>query len=296
MKNRFFKKTRNILMIGFLQGLRFLFFFVPLRACRAAGVIFGRAAYYIFPKERAKAYKNIDIAFGETMPAPEKKSLVRRNFENYGTALFEFVKFTVRKPEKTASLVKETDGIIHFEKAAREKKGLIAVTAHYSNWEVLPVYFACRGFKIGVIGRKLFDDRLDKIVNTARRAAGVRAFDRDRGTREMIRALKKPMVLGILADQDTRVDSEFIDFLGKPAKTPVGPAVIAKKMGLYICTVFIERRKDGFYKITINKPYNIENMSHTQIAEMYNRDISERIKKDPAQWAWIHERWKTIEN
>ena len=275
---------------------RFFVFFTPWRAGRATGACLGRALFFFLKKERENVYRNLDIVYGNMTPG-EKKKFAKENFENYGIGFFEFIKFTLWKPEKSASLVKEIEGYEHFEKAKSEGRGLIGITGHFSNWELIPIYFKVKGFNVGVIGTRLFDSRLDKIVNLTRGKSGVSVFDRDSGARAMLKELKQGMMRGILADQDTRVDSEVLPFLGKDAKTPIGPAVLAKKLGLYLCTLFVVRRKDGYYKIVVNKPFeNVKNKEVKELAAQYNGEIGRMIKEQPLQWAWVHERWKSIKD
>ncbi len=258
------------------------------------GEYLGSFCFYLFKKEREIIYKNLDIVY-KNLSEKEKKDFAKKNFRNYGTGFFEFAKFTVWKPKKIASLVKEIEGIEYFENAFSEKKGIIAVTAHFSNWEIIPQYLACKGYNIGVIGKKLFDENLNEIVGKTRRKSGVKVFDRDKISKDLIKELKNGMFLGVLVDQDTRVESKIINFLGRPAKTPVAPALLAKKLNCYLLTLFSLRRKDGFYKIIINKPYDdIINTDVEKLAEKYNNEISEMILKYPCQWAWIHDRWKSV--
>ncbi len=274
--------------------LRIIFYIIPWKIGTKIGAKLGIFCFYLFKKERKIIYKNLDIVY-KNLSEKEKKDFAKKNFRNYGIGFFEFVKFTVWKPEKITSLVKEVDGIEYLEKAFLEKKGIIAVTAHFSNWEIIPQYFACKGYNIGVIGKKLFDEKLNEIVGKTRQKSGVKVFDRDKISKDMIKELKKGMFLGILVDQDTKVESKIINFLGKPAKTPVAPALLAKKFNCYLLTLFSLRRKDSFYKIIINKPYDdIMNTDVEKLAERYNNEISEMILKFPYQWAWIHDRWKSI--
>lgn len=295
MKNPFIKKFRNFLFYILVQILRAVVFFVPWQAGRKAGEAIGFLVYSLAKKEVKKVYKNLEIVYPGKMSAAEKENFARENFRNYGTGLFEFLKMTLWKPEKTASLVKEVTGFEHFENAKKQGRGVISITAHYSNWEIIPVYIASRGMKVGVIGKRLFDAGLDRLLSASRNKAGIEIFDRENISKSMIKELKSGMALGILVDQDTDVESVTAPFLGHDAKTPVIPARLAKKFGLDILTLFLARRPDGYYRLVINKPYELSgNESELEIAVMYNNDISRAIMQDPVQWAWVHDRWKSI--
>ncbi len=268
---------------------------MPWRLATQLGKFLGRICFYFFKKERNIIYKNLDIVYQGKLSKREKEDFAKKNFSNYGIGVFEFVKFTLWRPEKIANLVKEVEGIEYFEKAFSEKKAIIAITGHFSNWEIIPQYFAFRGYNIGVIGKNLFDEKLNNIVNHTRQKGGVKVFDRDKISKDLIKELKKGMFLGVLVDQDTKVESKIINFLGQPAKTPIAPVLLAQKFNCYLLTLFALRLNNGYYKIIINKPYdNILNASVEELAEKYNMEISAMILNHPYQWAWIHDRWKSV--
>lgn len=298
MKNQFFKKVRNVFLYIFILLLKFVIMFIPWKAGRAVGGVIGRLFYFFVPKERNKIFRNLDIVFGKGSLNPaEKKSFAVQTCINLGIGIFEFAKFSTWTPAKISSLVKEVRGREFLDRAAKEGKSFISITPHMSNWELVPVY-AKHSFgwpRVGAIGKKIFDPRLEKIVNSTRVNSGYEIFDKDNISREMIKGLKSGlMALGVLADQDTTVESLVIPFLGISAKTPVAPAILAKKYGIYIGTIFMIRRDDGYYKMVINEPY-IPGKKDTveSIALRYNDEMSEMIRKYPHQWVWIHERWKS---
>jgi len=288
------KKIRNSLFVLFLFTLRLIIFFIPLRAASAAGALLGRVLSLVLKKERDIIFKNLEIAYPGRYGLREKRRFASDNFANYGITAFEFLKVNTWKPEAIAKLISGAEGIEHLEAAAAEGRGVIAVTGHFANWELMSVYLSLKGFKVGAIGKKLFDDNVDRFVFKARTTTGVRIYDRDRPSFEMIKGLKNGMILGILSDQDTRVESVDADFLGVRAKTPSAPAVLAKKLGLYIMCVGLLRKKTGLYKMTVNRPIGItEDMATEEIASIYNKQLGDFVEAAPAQWVWVHPRYKS---
>jgi KDO2-lipid IV(A) lauroyltransferase len=295
MKNSFLKKTRNYIFYILIQLLRLVIFFIPWKFSRQAGAFLGFVIFILLPDERGKIYRNLDLVYGAGhYSARKKREFALKNLSNYAVGFFEFAKFTTWPLKKTASLVKETEGLEYLEGFLKEKKACVCVTAHYSNWELLLAYTASLGFKTGAIGKKIFDENLDRVISSTRRKSGTRLFDKDHISKEMIKGLRQDMFLGMLVDQDTRVESIESVFLGLPAKTPSAPAVLAKKFRVNIGTFFLIRRKDGYYKLKVNKPYiPAENDTVEAIVRRYNDEISAVIMEEPLQWAWIHERFKS---
>jgi Kdo2-lipid IVA lauroyltransferase/acyltransferase len=293
MKYKFLRPARNFLLIIIIQLSRFFFFLLPLDFARGLGELLGVVCFYLLKRERDKIYNNLDLVYPGKYDPSAKKEFAMANFKNYGRGMAEFAKINIWPVSKSASLVKEVIGIEHFEKAFREKRGVVVVTAHLSNWELIPVYLSTKGYKLGMVAKKIFDPSIDRIVNASRQKTGAKVFDRDKASRDLVKELRSGMILGILADQDTRVESRMVKFLGVDAKTPIAPASLAKRFKLPITTIFMVRREDGFYKFIINEPFEVtEKDSEEEIALRYNNAISAMIEQYPHQWVWVHERWK----
>jgi len=177
-------------------------------------------------------------------------------------------------------------------------KGLIAVTGHLGNWELIPVYFSLKGIPVNVIARRLNDPRLDRLVVGYREKRGIRNIDRDLGARTAFRCLRRGEALGVLIDQDTRVESVFVDFMGRQASTPVGPAALAMRTGAPVVPVATYRDRDGRHIIEVGAPIELaaegtERELLRENTERLSKAVEKYILCHPEQWVWIHERWKT---
>lgn len=289
------KRIRNSLAAAGVACIRAVLFFICVKAVSAAGGAIGAFACGFFEKQRQTIRRNLDIVWPGKFTQKRGEEFAVANFKNYGITLFEFLKVSSSGPPAVGKLVKSVTGLEYFEKARREGRGMIVVTAHLGNWELMPLYLKMKGFNIGVIGKKMFDEGLDRQLSSARTKTGVKLFERDSIGKEMLKELKNGMILGILADHDTRGENFVVPFLGVPAKTPVLPARLAKKYGLYMCTVFIIRDKDGRYELKIN-PFikNLEMRSEEDIMTECAEEISKAIKAAPEQWTWAHDRYKSV--
>ena len=113
---------------------------------------------------------------------------------------------------------------------------------------------------------------------------------------KLMHVLRENTAVGILIDQDTMgVESEFVDFLGLPARTPVGPAQLAIRFGIPVLTLHIARKRNGRYILTIDEPVALSDYSgdngYLELTADLTGRIEEWIREDPQQWIWIHERW-----
>jgi KDO2-lipid IV(A) lauroyltransferase len=102
--------------------------------------------------------------------------------------------------------------------------------------------------------------------------------------------------VGILIDQDTLgVESDFVDFMGLPARTPVGPSQAALRFGIPVLTLHILRKENGKYILEINEPLDLSvfdgDKGYLKLTANLTERIEEWVRENPEQWVWIHERW-----
>jgi len=149
-------------------------------------------------------------------------------------------------------------GASNMEAARSAGRGAIAVTAHYSAWELIPRAVHLMGHRTGVVGRKLSNPAVSEMLDRMRTRPGVELIDRGSGARGVVRALRRNTAVGILIDQDTTaVESGFVDFFGIPALTPLGPVRLALRFGVPIVTLHIRREEDGNYLLLIDEPLDL---------------------------------------
>lgn len=254
--------------------------------------ILSRMAWSLLPRERDKILFNLRLVFPGR---GDQVAFGREVFRQMGLNAVDAIRLARLSGKQVEGLV-EVSGLEHFDGAYRRGRGVAAVTGHIGCWEMIPAWFAQRGFRISVIGRKVYDPRLDRLLNSARARWGVRVIDRDEGAREALRALRQGQALGILIDQDTRVASVEVDFLGHKAKTPTGAAALARKTGAAVVPLAIHRLPDGRHRLTVLPELGPSKLAdrEAQILEDVQRQtaaVESLIRLDMTQWAWMHLRW-----
>ena len=254
--------------------------------------------FYIIPAEREKTIKNLTKVFGESKSRNEINKMAKQVFSNLGRNMadaFAVPRFT----KNNIDLYIQAEGLENIENALKSGNGVIALTGHIGNWELLGAYLSIKGFPINVVGAPIYDPRLDEQVVKNREYSGMKYIARGSATRDIIRALRQNEVVGILIDQDTkRVDGIFVDFLGHPAYTPIGPTILAMKTKAVIVPMAIHMKKDGTHFIKVKEQLALKfsgNIDEDRIynTQLCNNALSEFILENPAQWVWMHERWKT---
>ncbi len=97
--------------------------------------------------------------------------------------------------------------------------------------------------------------------------------------------------MAALIDQDTRVDSVFVPFLGTPAKTPSALVDLGKRYNARFVSAFIIRTKGTHFEIHTEELDSSK--STEEILAEYHRNLERLIRERPDQWVWIHKRWRS---
>jgi KDO2-lipid IV(A) lauroyltransferase len=215
------------------------------------------------------------------------------------TAL-DFLRFSRLSPAKAASFVDTGDAFSFCKDILQEGKGLIIMTAHLGNWELLAGSFCLHGFQGGVIGRRIYYEPYDRWIVGLRDSVSVQTIYQDEAVRKVHEYLKGGKIVGLLPDQDRdNVRGIFVDFFGRPAYTSVAPVKFAMSSKAPILPAFMVRMPGDRYKLflgTLIRP-KIENGDRTASIRKYTegwmKDFEAVIRRYPEQWGWMHDRWKT---
>jgi Kdo2-lipid IVA lauroyltransferase/acyltransferase len=276
-----------------LWGLRWL----PDRAVLGFGTALGELFYAALHQYRRVARANLRRAFGETWSEEEIGRMVRRNFRHCGQTLAEFMAmphWTHREIEERVEL----RGTYYLEAALAQGNGALLVTAHYGNWELMATRIARAGYPVNVIARDADDPATNALINWIRGGCGYRVISRRYATRPSLECLRRNEALGILLDQNTSAGEIYVDFFGHPAATAPGPAILARRTGAPLIPLFDRRRADGTHVVEFHPPIEWvatgdREQEVLEITARLTQAIERQIRADPAQWFWIHNRWKT---
>ena len=286
-------KNQGIFLL--VRSLSALMRALPLGLARSLGAGLGRLFYLLVPYERRKALRTAELAFPEQGPA-ERRALVSSAFAHLGRGGAEFLRFPGMDGRGIDALVSRVEGLEAFAALARSGRGVVAVTGHMGNWELMMAWISVQfPGQAGAVAQKLYDPRFDEALNEYRRAKGARVFPRNSAVRPILRFLKEGGLVGALADQDTNVDSLWVPFFKRPSKTPSGPAWLAQATGAALITLFNWREPDGRYAIRIEGEIAVppRGASLEPAVAEYTRRIEGALRQHPEQWVWMHERWRS---
>jgi KDO2-lipid IV(A) lauroyltransferase len=256
-----------------------------------------RLAFPFTRAPRQKTITHLSQVYGKEKSQREIEALARAVFVHFATVFVDVIRMPIIIRSGINKLI-STKGTEHLDRVFKASKGVILTTCHFGNFELLGAWMAQNGYPMKVIGTTLYDPRLDQILLEIRKSSGNSTISRGKSTREIIRTLKKGEAVGMLIDQDTKSQGVFVNFFGKPAHTPAGPAVLARRLDVPIIPAFMYLKDDFSYHLECQPPLELVRTDDEENDIMVNtQKISDAyeamIRRFPEQWVWMHKRWKT---
>ena len=212
---------------------------------------------------------------------------------NYGRIFAEYVhlkNFRNDKLEKYISI----EGLEHLNNLKKTKKRAVFISGHFNNFELMAMQIEKAGIELATIYRPLNNFLLNKTMEQIRTENICKnQIKKGRaGSREIIKNLIKGKSIAIMIDQRVR-EGIKIDFFNNQATTTTIPAQLVKKYNCELIPVYIERRKNNYFKMFISKPIKIDkNKSVLEITKFLNNLLERMIVRNIDQWIWTHNRWK----
>jgi len=270
----------------------------PAHLPPAVGLMVGRRIgdllWWLLPRRRRRALDNIRQSLGRDMTPREIEGLGRRSFQHLGMNLIEACRYFLRPTDVMLSQV-QVEGVEHLRSAAARGRGILILTAHYGNWELLAAAHGLTGLPLSIVIRPLDSPVLDELAARFRRRSGAELIVKRQAVREVLQALRSGRMVGILLDQNaTRAEGVFVPFFGVDASTSKGLAVLALRTDAPVVPVFLRRTPEGRHCMDVGPalvpPAEGDVLAYTAT---FNQVIETAIRRAPEQWLWMHARWRT---
>ncbi len=269
---------------------------LPLKSAQRLGAAAGLLGYALSGSRRRVTLDNLAHAF-PAMPLRERKAIARGAFRNYGTALFEFLWFPRLDDAALADLV-TVPTVDALRAVAARGKGLILLSGHFGNWELIAFAVArLSGLPFTIIVQTQTNRDVDRVINEHRSLLGNAVVPMGIGVREILRALHAGRVVAIAPDQSGPKEGVFVDFFGRLVATHQGPAVFALRTGAPMMMGFLIRQHDGRYTAVIEEipTDGLPSDEEAAVVELTRRHtalLEQYIRRYPDHWLWMHRRWK----
>ena len=220
--------------------------------------------------------------------------IISKIYGNYGRILAEYPFLKAFRNNNLNKFI-EIEGLENLNKIKKEKRRAVFISGHFNNFELMALQIEKAGINWCAIYRPLNNVFLNKTMEEIRENFICKnQIKKGRsGTRQIIENIKKGNSVALMIDQRVR-EGIKINFFGKPASTTTIPAQLIKKYKCDLVPIYIERRKNNYFKMFVSEPIKIgNNKSIKEITEHLNKILEKMILKNVDQWIWTHDRWKT---
>lgn len=269
---------------------------LPLAMARKVGEALGRFAYWPLGIRRRVVQSQIQAAF-PGLELRDVRRLTRASYAHFARSVVEIALLGRLPPGGVMRWFEGADDLTAFDAAVRAGNGIVAVTGHLGSWELTAAYFAARGHKIDVIARHMGNPLFDAYLKQTRERYGVRVVYDDEAVRQIPRALREGRIVALVSDQGVKgLASAFVQFFGRPAKTPRGAAVFAHRFESPAMFFAAVRLPSGKYWMHI-RPVPIERGGDREreiddVVAAYTRILESFVRRYPEQYFWLHRRWR----
>jgi len=283
-------KLKGALVVGFLR----LFALLPWRAVQAVGAAIGWLMWKLPNRSREVTRINLAKCFPELSPA-ELDQRVGQSLMDIGRTLTESACAWIWPAEKSIGLVREVEGLEVLHEALASGKGVVGITSHLGNWEVLN-HFYCAQCKPIIFYRPPKLKAVDELLQKQRVQLGNRvAPSTKEGILSVIKEVRRGGAVGIPADPEPSLSAGvFVPFLGTLALTSkFVPGMLAggKARGVFLHAlrladgsgfkVILEAAPEGMYSDDVEE--GVAAMS--AVVERY-------VRTYPTQYMWSMKRFK----
>ncbi len=251
--------------------------------------------YHFLPIRKKIAYKNLKLAFPE-FSDEEKLKIVYRSYVNLFLVLLEILKMPYLSKEEIMDKVKIDDFGEIYERI-KNNEGLIFVSAHFGNWELLALGSALRFKKpFTIVVKPLRNKLVDNFINECRCKFGNKVIPMGVSVKHIYKDLLENKIIALLADQRASLQSLAIDFFNKKTHVYEGPAALAVKTNKPLYFAIGIRQHDFSYTVKLKKIEPPKDKDDREkiitMTKTYIHLLENYIREYPDQWLWFHDRWK----
>ena len=271
---------------------------LPLRFLGRIGRCAGALAWHLDRRHRQVALDNLAASFPKKS-TDEIRALAKENFRRLGETYLSILKTGGMDAEAISKILK-IEGYDQLEKILQTNpdERILLTVGHFGNFELFAwLKLAVPSGQTVTTYRGLRQRKLTQLMLALRKTSGCLYFERRDEGPQLKETMNRPSILlGLLADQHAGDGGVRLPVLGREASVSTAPAVMAKRYGCRLFPSVCFRTGLGRWKLELGEEIPLHENGKRRNTEAITRDIitaqENYIRRDPANWFWVHNRWK----
>ncbi len=271
---------------------------LPLQTVARVGRACGTLTYWLDARHRRVAQRNLAMCFGREKVPAEIRALAKENFRRLGEGYCCAVKTAAMRFEELRPHVEFANAERLLPRSGQEPGNLVVAIGHFGNFELYARFgqFAPQ-FQCVTTYRALRQASLNRLMQSLRERSGCRYFERRTDAPELRACMSgSGVLLGLLADQHAGHKGMWLPFLGHACSTTAAPALFALRYRCPLFTAICYRIGLAHWRIDIGHEISTSENGQPRSAKAImldvNRAFEAAVRRDPANWFWVHKRWK----
>ena len=231
-----YRKIKDYFRLFLYKTFIFLFFITPRFLMKKFLEILAFLAYKFNKKHKSIAKANLDLVYKNTISEERKEEIIYNSYKSLVFNMHEFIENQKLTKDEILGKANIINGEI-IEKALKENRKIIYISAHYGGWELTVPYIALKFGKVAIVNRKMDNPHIQKLYEEARTKNNVTMLEKQSAAKGMIKAFKDEKAVAVVIDQHIGSGID-IDFLGQKVKATDSTSRLALKFDAIIIPIF----------------------------------------------------------
>jgi len=245
--------------------------------------------------DRNAVMANLNVITANGSDPKTIKRMTRDVFRNFAKYLVDFFRFQKIDPDYIKSHI-SIEGLEKLDKALAKGKGVVALSAHIGNWELGGVILASMRQPMKAVALPHKNKRVNDFFTKQRMTGNMVPIGTNSSLRSCYDLLKTGGILALLGDRDFSKNGVFVEFFGKPALMPKGPAAFGIRLGSEIVPVFMIRTHDDMFRLIFESPvpkpsFGDDDRDTDELLKRCVAVIERYVKEYPTQWYMFKKMW-----
>lgn len=295
-----YRKIKDYFRLFLYNTFMFLFLITPNFLMKRVLQFMAFFAYKFNKKHKKIAKANLDLVYKNSISEERKEEIIYNSYKSLVFNMYEFIEnqnITKENMLKKANILNKE--II--EKAFKDNRKIIYITAHYGGWEITLPYIALMFGEIAVVNRKMDNPHIQEKYAKARSKNLITMLEKQSAAKGMIQAFKDNKSIAVVIDQHIGSGVE-VQFLGQKELATDSTARMALKFDAIIIPIFTVNNGFRDWTIEVKEPVDVRTFEFKtddkikELTQIQNDIVSKQIFDKPDFWLWQHKRFKAFNN